>query len=249
MSTGGRVVFARVNDRAITAMTLVDGRTLALATVDDDSAGAGVFFLDTITCADTAVVFGVIGGNVGQGRSRIHFRSIISLADRTIVVAGDSDGCEGNGRSDGLVVVVPPGTDRHIPGAGPMRRHCVGGTGVDEVHGVAAAPDGSVWVTGLTDSRDFPVTVSGPGAHPDHDTQAFVAQIDPKTGASRYAALLGDNVEPRRGIARGHAIAVARDGHVFAAGEATGGSFRPTPGTFNAGQTLESTDVYVVRLR
>jgi hypothetical protein len=37
---------------------------------------------------------------------------------------------------------------------------------------------------------------------------------------------------------------------VFAAGEATGGSlFRPTPGAFKAGQTLESTDVYVVSLQ
>jgi hypothetical protein len=130
-----------------------------------------------------------------------------------------------------------------------MMQHCVGGNGVDEVHGVAPAPDGTVWVTGHTDSRDFPVTVSGPGTHPDHDTQAFVAQIDPKTGAIRYAALLGDNVEPRRGIARGAAIAVAQDRHVFAVGEATGGSLRRTPGTFTAGQTLGSTDVYVVSLR
>jgi len=131
-----------------------------------------------------------------------------------------------------------------------MTRHCVGGSGVDEIHGVAAAPDGSVWVTGLTDSRDFPITVSGPGTRADYDTQAFAAQIDAKSGALRHAALLGENVEPRRGIARGHAIAVAPDGRVFAAGEATGGSlFRPTPGTFKAGQPLESTDIYVVSLR
>ena len=149
-----------------------------------------------------------------------------------------------------MIVVVRADTDRHIPGASLMTQHCVGGHGVDEIHGAATAPDGSVWVTGLTDSRDFPVTVSGGGTHPEYDTQAFVAQIDPKTGAVRYAALLGENVEPRRGIARGHAIAVAPDGRVFAAGEATGGSlFRPTPGTLKADQPLESTDIYVVSLR
>jgi hypothetical protein len=77
-----------------------------------------------------------------------------------------------------------------------------------------------------------------------------LSQLDPNTGTIRYAALRGGNVEPRRGIARGCAIAVAQDGRVFAAGEATGGSlFRPTPGAFKAGQTLESTDVYVVSLQ
>jgi hypothetical protein len=247
----GAVVFARVIDREVTAMTMVDSRTLALATADDHFAAAGVFFLDTITNADTAVAFGMTGGTVGADRSRTHFRSITSLADRTIVVGGDSDACRRNGgRSDGLVVFVPAGTDSHIPGGGPMSRLCVGGDRVDEIHGLAAASDGSVWVTGLTDSRDFPVTVSGTGAHADYDTQAFVAQIDAKTGAVRYAALLGDNVDPRRGVARGHAIAVAQDGRVFAVGETTGGSlFRPSAGAFKAGQTLQSTDIYVVSLR
>ncbi len=247
----GAVVSARVIDREITAMTMVDSRTLALATVDNDFTVAGVFFLDTITRADTAVDSGLTVGSVGGGRSRIHFRSITSLADRTIVVGGDSESCRRNGgRSDGLVVFVPAGMDGQILGAGAMRRLCVGGTGVDEIHGVAAAPDGSVWLTGLTDSRDFPVTVIGTGTQADYDTQAFVAQIDAKSGAIRYASLLGENLEPRRGVARGYAITVGQGGQVFAVGEATGGSlFRPTPGAFRASQMLDSTDVYVVSLR
>ena len=53
---------------------------------------------------------------------------------------------------------------------------------------------------------------------PDYDAQAFVALIDPRTGEIRHAALLGENVEPRRGIARGSAIAVAQNGRVFAVG-------------------------------
>jgi hypothetical protein len=104
-----------------------------------------------------------------------------------------------------------------------------------------------VWVTGLTDSRDFPITT---GTRPDYDTQAFLAQIDPRSGAVRFATLLGADADPRRDIARGYSVAVSKDGRVFAAGEATGGSlFRPTPGAFRAGQPLASTDPYVVSLR
>jgi hypothetical protein len=121
---------------------------------------------------------------------------------------------------------------------------------VDEIHGVAAASDASVWVTGLTDSRDFPVTTTGPGTRPDYDTQAFLAQMDPQTGAVRFAMLLGADADSRRDIARGYAVAVSKDGRVFATGEATGGSlFRPTPGAFRAGQPLASTDAYVVSFR
>jgi hypothetical protein len=244
----GTVDVARVNDGEITAMTMIDSRTLALATINDDATGAGGFFLDTITHAGTGIAFGLIGGNAGQERSSIHFRSITSLADRTIVIGGDSNFCRPDSRfSDGMVVVMDSWTDRRLPRARRDARHCIGGSGIDEIHGVAAAPDGSVWVTGLTDSPDFPPT--GSGARADYDKQAFVAQIDPKTGAIRSAALLGESVEPRGGVARGYAIAVAQDGRVFVTAEATGGSiFRSTRGAFKAGLT-GSTDIYLVSFR
>jgi hypothetical protein len=179
-------------------------------------------------------------------------RAMTMLRDGSIAAAGDSTECEPGQlrRSDGWMVVMPSDERRGLQSFGPIRSDCIGGAGVDEIHGIAAAPDGSVWVTGLTDSPDFPVTVTGAGTRPTSDLQAFVAQIDPKTGKLIVAALLGANVDPRRDIARGYAIALSRDGRVFAAGEATGGTlFQATAGAFRAGQSLASTDVYVVSLR
>jgi hypothetical protein len=100
------------------------------------------------------------------------------------VIGGDSNFCRPDRRFSDGTVVMDSWTDRHLPGTGQSTRHCIGGSGIDEIHGVAAAPDGSVRVTGLTDSSDSPPPVSG--ARADYDKQAFVAQIDPKTGAIRF---------------------------------------------------------------
>jgi hypothetical protein len=254
-SGGGRLLSSRGEEDQIVAMTAIDRHRLAIATTAGDTGGSeGFHFLDTDTNAGTGIVGGIVGGMkdvaAGPRRSTLRFRAIAALADGTVVIGGESEICHGAAhRTDGLLFVLPAGAPRQMPG-GRDAAHCLGGSGVDEIHGVAAAPDGTVWVTGLTDSRDFPVTTTGPGTRPDYDTQAFLAQMDPKTGAVRFATLLGENADPRRDIARGYAVAVSKDGRVFATGEATGGSlFRPTAGAFRAGQPLASTDIYVVSLR
>jgi hypothetical protein len=244
----GRLLFSRAVDDEITAMAALDRHRLAVATAT--RSGVGGFFLDTETDASAGVIFGmVIGGIAASGAPpKIAFRSVAGLPDGAVVFAGDSESCPQRpaGRSDGLLHVLPAGPNGLLATGSPQT-FCVGGSGVDEIHGIAAAPDGSVWVTGLTDSRDFPVTT---GPKPEDDTQAFLAQMDPKTGRILFATLLGAEAEPRRDIARGYAVAVSKDGRVFAAGEATGGSlFRPTPGAFRAGQPLASTDPYIVSLR
>ena len=134
-----------------------------------------------------------------------------------------------------------------------MIERCVGGRGVDEIHAVAAGVDGSVWITGLTGSSDFPVTAIEPGTQPEFETQAFVANLDPRemtAGAIRFATLLGAGSQPRRDVSRGHGIAAGGDGTIFATGETTGSRLiLPTTGAFNGAQNFASTDIYVVKLR
>lgn len=174
-----------------------------------------------------------------------YLRSVATLRNGTIVAAGDSDSatCQGQaGDRDGWIVTLSAEGDSQTD-------FCVGGNEGDQIHGVAAGSDGSVWVTGLTASREFPLTVNPTGTQPGPADQSFVAQLDPSRLTVLYAALLEPKKLPGIHISRGHAIAVALNGDVFVTGEAGGGGFAPSKGAFRQGQFSDSTDVFVVGLR
>jgi hypothetical protein len=174
-----------------------------------------------------------------------YLRGVATLRNGTIVAAGDSDSatCQGQaGGRDGWIVALSAEGDSKAD-------YCFGGAGLDEIHGVAAAVDGSVWVTGLTASREFPLTVNPTGTQPGPADQSFVAQFDPSRLTVRYAARLTPKNVPGIHISRGHAIAVAPDGDIFVTGETSGGGFAPSEGAFRQGQFGDSTDVFVVGFR
>ena len=86
----------------------------------------------------------------------------------------------------------------------------LGGTWWDTGRGIAAAPDGSVWVVGGTYSYNFPV--AGSSFNPNYSSggDAFASQINPAGGGLVYSTFLGGNdLEEARSIvidANGHAI-------------------------------------------
>jgi hypothetical protein len=224
----GRLTSSTFSKNAIVAMSRADSHRLLTSTVDS------LEVFDTTTSGVEPVLRG----------SGYRLRALAMTPHGRAVVAGERANCpEGHGREDGWLVSRTLWSDVAVG-------HCVGGSGVDEIHGLASAKDGSVWITGLTNSRDFPVTTSGPGRQPDYDPQAFIANLDPVTGAIRFATLLGTDSTPRRDISRGYAVAVGADGSIFATGETTGAQLLlPTKGAFRQGQIFESTDVYLVKLR
>jgi hypothetical protein len=244
----GHLIATRSERDEVTAMTRIDARRFAFATTGPNGLYGSVFVYSTrIGSTEAAPADALAGGLAGNAAqiNRLRFRALTAMPDGSIVAAGSNEGCGAHpAGTDGWIFLVPPRPSRSA------EIHCLGGAGDDEIHGVAAARDGSVWVTGLTDSRDFPVTTTGPGARPGDGMQAFLAQVNPRTGAIRYATLLGANADATRGIARGHAVAVSKYGRVFAAGEASGGSwFRPTSGAFHVEETVVSTDIYVISVR
>jgi hypothetical protein len=102
-----------------------------------------------------------------------------------------------------------------------------GGTQRDEGAGVALDPDGNAYVTGLTESVDYPTT---PGAF---DTSyeggdAVLTKVSSNGATLVYSTLLG-------GASRdtGKAIAVDVNGNAYVTGLASATTFPTTPGAFD----------------
>jgi hypothetical protein len=94
----------------------------------------------------------------------------------------------------------------------------VGGTRGDSGLGIAIDAEGAAYVTGVTDSTDFPLT---PGALPSTDSfNAFVFKLNPAGNALVYSTYLGgESFDSAR------AIAVDSEGAAYVTGETTSSSF------------------------
>lgn len=92
----------------------------------------------------------------------------------------------------------------------------LGGTNWDAGRGIAAAPDGTVWVTGASYSGDFPM--AGLSHQPNYQGggDAFVAQINPNVAGS--SSLLYSTYVGATGTDEANRIFVDRNGRVIIAG-------------------------------
>jgi hypothetical protein len=90
-----------------------------------------------------------------------------------------------NGFSDAYVAVLNPA------GSHLVYATFLGGTGEERSTGLVVDGAGHVVVTGWTRSEDFPTTRGAFDTEYNGQTDAFVAQLDPKEGTLRYASFLG----------------------------------------------------------
>ena len=136
--------------------------------------------------------------------------------------------------------------DTKLPGtAGLTYSTFFGGTKADQPTGIAVA-NGKIYVTGFTNSTDYPVTTNAYQATgPNGSFDGFVAEFDPSlSGAASLVAstYLGGNSQDTA-----RSIAVAADGQVYVAGYTRSGDF---PTTSNAFRTFYSGagDAFLTRL-
>jgi uncharacterized protein (TIGR03437 family) len=119
--------------------------------------------------------------------------------------------------SNGFVTKINPG------GTAVLYSTYIGGSGTDQLRGIAVDSAGSVWVAGWTGSADFPVlsaanAASGPGA--------VVLKLD-SSGALIFSTCLGGSA------VQGNAVAVDASGNAYVAGSADN-TFQATPGGFQS---------------
>ncbi|HKZ62878.1 MAG TPA: PKD domain-containing protein [Thermoplasmata archaeon] len=116
----------------------------------------------------------------------------------------------------------------------------LGGAGYDIGRSIAVS-NGSAYVTGFTDSTDFPVTPGAFNTTGGIAGDAFVAKLDPTGGSLLYSTYLG-GVDWDVGFS----IAVSTD-HAYVTGETYSSDFPVTPGAFNTTGGIAG-DAFVAKL-
>jgi hypothetical protein len=118
----------------------------------------------------------------------------------------------------------------------------LGGSGDDEASSIAVDSGGNVYLTGYTDSTDFPLAVMG--ALPTGNPHVFVAKLDPSGSTLLYADYIGGNA-----YEQGSAISVDSAGEVYVTGSTASSNFplvnpyqATYPGGYNGFLTKVSSD-------
>ena len=130
------------------------------------------------------------------------------------------------------------------PGGGSLRYATyLGGSGDDAGNAIAVDGQGDAYVTGSTNSMDFPLTPGAFQSKGDGQQQAFVAELAPGGGSLRYATFLGGSSGES-----GAAIALDRQGDAYITGETYSADFPVTPGAFQAKSTNNAGTSFVAEL-
>ena len=162
-----------------------------------------------------------------------------TLSEDFPTTPGAYDSTFNGGDWDAFVVKLSPAGDRLVYAT------FLGGSGSDYGDGIAVDESGSAYVTGITDSDDFPTT---PGAYDrtyngGHD--AFVVKLSPAGELLVYATFLGGSAYDA-----GHGgIAVDGSGSAYVTGWTTSSDFPTTPGAYDRTRSgYHTDDAFVVKL-
>jgi hypothetical protein len=122
----------------------------------------------------------------------------------------------------------------------------LGGSGLDGGNAIAVDLTGAAYVTGFTQSADFPTT---PGAFANFGSDpftsdAFVTKLNPAGSALDYSTCLGG----KNGSEGGNGIAVDSGGNAYVAGRTSSGDFPTTVGAFQPIRRGQMADGFVTKL-
>jgi hypothetical protein len=204
-------------------------------------------FVTKINPAGSALVFSTyLGGNAadyGYIIATDETGSIVGVAGSTFSAnfptTGGAYDTSHNGGSDGFLVVM------NSSGTGLIYSTFFGGTGTDIITDLGADNSGNVYLTGYTDSTDFPTS---PGAY---DTtysgglyDGYVAKLDSSFTSLVYLTYLGGSGEDR-------ALSMKINeytGELFVTGRTSSTDFPVTFGVFDTSYNGGAYDAFVTKI-
>ncbi|HLF84266.1 MAG TPA: SBBP repeat-containing protein, partial [Blastocatellia bacterium] len=119
----------------------------------------------------------------------------------------------------------------------------LGGSGIDGGTAIAVGPNGSAYVTGFTDSTNFPTVGPVQPANAGGSFDAFVAKLDTSGSALTYSTYLGG-----AGTDSGFGVAVDSTGSAFVMGLTDSTDF-PAAGAFQPANRGGVSDLFITKLR
>jgi hypothetical protein len=197
--------------------------------LQSSNAGGSDAFVMELNAAGSALLYSTYIGGAGQDRAF----GLALDASGSVYVVGDTQSIDfptihnafqtsNHGQGDAFVFKLGPG------GSPVVYSTLLGGSGMDQATGIAVDSSGNAYITGFTQSSDFPTvdplqTILGiAGAGPCGSTlcaDAFVAKLGP-SGTPVYSTYLGGN-----GADFGQAIAVDSSGKAYVAGSTESQNF------------------------
>lgn len=185
-------------------------------------------FVVKLNATGTALLYGtVVGGTYlewGYGlaldqRGSVYLTGVTTSPDLPTTPGAFQPGPGGAaGYYDSFVVKLNPN------GSALEYSTYLGGDDSDQAWDIAVDTAGQAYVTGQTESTDFPVT---PGAFQTEFRRLFVTKLNPTASVLVYSTFLGGN-----GADEAWAIAVDAAGQTYVAGDTTSTNFPTTPGAF-----------------
>jgi hypothetical protein len=207
------------------------------------SAGAFDIFVTKLNRLGTAAIFSTyVGGNQDNVASRMAVDAAGNVyvcgttGPNFPITAGAAQPTHKAG-DDGFIFKLNPA------GSNLLYSTYLGGSTDEYLNGLALGPGGDVYVTGWTNSADYPVTAGAfQATAPGGGADAFVTRLNAAGTAWVYSTFLGGTT-----IDTGEAIAVDSAGNAFVTGSA-GSTFPTTAGAAQTTHGGGNYDAYVTEL-
>jgi uncharacterized protein (TIGR03437 family) len=129
-------------------------------------------------------------------------------------------------------------TKMKADGSGLLYSTYLGGANNDLGLGVAVDGNGSAWVTGATNSTDFPVVSPLQPLYSNFNNDAFLARLNPSGSKLLFSTYFGG-----QGADQGNGVAVDSDGNAFVVGNTASPDFP----TLNSLQQFKGGDAFVAK--